>query len=1071
MSSPPREHVERIRRERYYIGRGEQNPLAEDMHQAVNYLSQELYSKDVHFLMELVQNGFSPSNIESICRVGKSTKKGNRDRGYIGEKGIGFKSVFLISSLPHIFSNGYQIRFNEKPCPESGIGYIVPEWVESRPSLSDIRSIYGSSKVLPTTTIILPLKSDKVDAVKKQLSSMHPEMLLFLTKIRQLSVKEHNYNPNGSTVSEIAISSEKNFQVRKNVKAESYTLYLSAIENEKGEQECCYYMWRQRFPVKPDNRVDKRAEIDEWVITLAFPFGQRLSRGKQHLPGVYAFLPTEMVTNFPFVIQADFLLASSREAILFDSPWNKGILECVPSAFLNAFVALVKSGDDAPAMSAPSMFNFLPVDSSLIPLLESVRSGIKEKVLAEDIVPCESYTPQKIFCKPGLVRKLIPAFWDILCEAQVFKIDLKNLSTHGTYILSYNFDKIEYNGVLKFLGIESVDPGWYAKCIEGSNLVKEVPEKLYLEILSFVADNWHKFSSTNMCSIPLLKYVDRSDVLLFWSLSRASQSSDRLCIAPQEYLSWLISWNKEFPSSSLFFLPPDTHAALEDFSRKTTVIGWLESNAKVQAVSVGSYGSTVVSSLGSDRRSVIAFAHFLYHSSSQIMDTYQLNDLLNDMPVVDNYGNVVTTRNNILVPAKGSKWVGLMGTNPWRNEMYIELSSDYKSSGCFAGNHTSQDQLLAFLKTQLRASDVPFIKPPNASFPTVSSPLTVYNAILLLQWIRNLKSSGVELPARFFGCIQQGSWLKTSIGYKPPNESFLSNEEWGTLLQSGSSFVDIPMIDQQFYENKLQQYKQELKIIGVRFEFGEASEYIGSRLMSMSASNMLTRENVYSLLQLIRFMRGKHLSPSKLINSVKDGKWMKTVLGYSSPVGCIMYDSDWAVASCISSQPFLDVKFYDNAILSYKQELELLGVLAGFKDNYDLVIDNFKFSSAAITFEATILILKCIRYGKSCDDFLNKLRGLKWLKTNIGFCTPKETFLVDPEWECLTKVFSAIPIIDFGFYGSEIVSYKEELKKTGLITRFEEASKAITHIFKQMVSKCSISSSMLSAAPNTQPNS
>lgn len=51
----PREHVERIRRERYYIGRGEQNPLAEDMHQAVNYLSQELYSKDVHFLMELVQ--------------------------------------------------------------------------------------------------------------------------------------------------------------------------------------------------------------------------------------------------------------------------------------------------------------------------------------------------------------------------------------------------------------------------------------------------------------------------------------------------------------------------------------------------------------------------------------------------------------------------------------------------------------------------------------------------------------------------------------------------------------------------------------------------------------------------------------------------------------------------------------------------------------------------------------------------------------------------------------------------------------------------------------------------------
>ena len=116
--------------------------------------------------------------------------------------GIGFKSVFLISSEPHIFSNGYQIKFNEKPCAECNIGYIVPEWVESAPSLSDIEAIYGCSKILPTTTIILPLKSEKVDAVKKQLSSMHTEM----PNIRKLSVREDNPDPKSSTVSEISIS-------------------------------------------------------------------------------------------------------------------------------------------------------------------------------------------------------------------------------------------------------------------------------------------------------------------------------------------------------------------------------------------------------------------------------------------------------------------------------------------------------------------------------------------------------------------------------------------------------------------------------------------------------------------------------------------------------------------------------------------------------------------------------------------------------------------------------------------------------------------------------------------------
>jgi sacsin len=65
--SSPREHVEMIRRERYFIGRGEQNPLAEDMHQAVNYLSQELYSKDVHFLMELVQVSAIPFISSCSC--------------------------------------------------------------------------------------------------------------------------------------------------------------------------------------------------------------------------------------------------------------------------------------------------------------------------------------------------------------------------------------------------------------------------------------------------------------------------------------------------------------------------------------------------------------------------------------------------------------------------------------------------------------------------------------------------------------------------------------------------------------------------------------------------------------------------------------------------------------------------------------------------------------------------------------------------------------------------------------------------------------------------------------------
>ncbi|XP_073355375.1 uncharacterized protein [Aegilops tauschii subsp. strangulata] len=746
-----RAHMERLRRERYYIGRGEQNPLVEDMHQAVNYLSQELYSKDVHFLMELVQD-------------------------------------------------------------------------------------------------------EKVTTVKQQLSSLHPEMLLFLSKIRRLSVREDNGNAKGST-------SE--------------------------------------------------------------------------------------------------------------------------------------------------------------------------------------------------------AFWDILVKARESGVDLKNLSTHGTYILSSHFDKSAYNSVLTFLDVKSVSHEWYAKCIEGSNLVSNVDEQLYLELLSFVADSWQNLSSTKMMQIPLLKYVDRNKNVSVWSISRASQWSDRLCIASDgKWMSWLISWNQEFPSSNRLFVSPRTQTALQGFAQKEKVTYWLQSHAKVEVVSVYNFGNIVVKSFNYDRRPAIAFSHFLYHSSNKnYMESYQLADLCHIMPVIDNYGNAVTERQSILVPANGSKWVGLMGINPWRNEKYIKLSADYKSAGHFAGNYTPKDQILDFLKTKVQASDVPFIHPPNASFPTASSHLTVDNAILLLQWIRNLKSKGVQLPASFLASVKEGSWLKTSVGYKHPVESFMSSSEWGNLLQNGSSCVDIPMIGQQFYQNKMHAYKEELQVIGVRFEFGEASAYIGRRLMSMAASNMLTRQHVYELLRLIRFLQQKVLSPSKLVNSVKDGRWMKSTLGYRSPSCCIIYDSDWAAASCISTQPFLDVGFYGESILHYKQELKLLGVQVGFENSekiYKLVIDNFKFSSSSITSDATAPILKCIRYASPCDDFLRKLRDLKWLKTNVGFRAPGESFFLDQEWECLLKVFDVVPIVDSWFYGSNISPYKEEMKKTGLIKRFDQASKAVANIFKQMVLKSSL---------------
>ncbi|XP_055961134.1 uncharacterized protein LOC126673391 [Mercurialis annua] len=1106
----PKNHIENLRKTRFSIG-GNENPLACMLDKAVEYLSAELYAKDVHFLMELIQNaednvypegvdpslefvitsrditatgapatllifnnekGFTAKNIESICSVGNSTKKGNRKRGYIGEKGIGFKSVFLISAQPYIFSNGYQIRFNEKPCPDCKLGYIVPEWVEDIPSLSDIKQIYGSSSSVPTTTLILPLKPDKMNAVKQQLSSIHPEVLLFLSKIKRLSVREGNEDARLNTVNAIAITKETNFKTRKNIDAESYTLYLSTADNgDSLGGECSYYMWKQKFAVKQENKVEKRTEVEDWVVTLAFPNENRLQRGTRS-PGVYAFLPTEIVTNFPFIIQADFILASSRETILLDNPWNQGILDCVPHAFVNALISLVKNIENAPVSSLPRMFEFLPVNSSPYPKLNAVRESIKAKLAAEDIIPSESYTEQKFFYKPSEVGRLMPDFWNLLMKARKQGVSLLNLSSHGYYILNSSFDKLEYDQILNFLGVKAVNYEWYAKCIQGSNLVMGVSEETYLDLLIFLADNWQlKFQNSEMIKISLIKYVSASGSVCLGSISESANGKYIMSLAENvTYASWLIDWSREFRCvANYFFIPQTTQLAIRSCSKGQAVRDWLVDHVKVTDCNVYKYATILNNHVRAEPKLSIVYAYFLQNSIfCKHLSELDVTKLCRIMPLVDRYGHVKTNWTAVLVPANGSHWIKLIGSNPWRNDGYVELGEDYSRRGFYAGQTTTENQLIKFLKEYLGAADIPHIMPPNAGISTVSAPLTKQNAFLLLKWIRNMKYIGVGIPEKFLTCVKEGSWLKITMngspGYKPPSQSFLltsnsGNSSWGNIMQHGSVFVDIPLIDQCYYGDEIYNYKEELKTIGVMFEFGEACEFIGERLMSLAASSTLTRSHVISMLNFIRFLREKFLSPERFICSVKKGRWLMTSCGNRSPVGSVLYNQEWENAKLLSDIPFIDQEFYGNEILTFKAELELLGVIVGLQGNYKLIVDYLKSPSAFnfLTAEALYLVLNCMKlHSDSACKIVNACKGTQCLKTNLGYKSPSDCFLLDPEWGHLLEVFGGSNVIDQNFYGRNIITYKKELKQLGVKIEFEEAVEVFVLTFKKQASFSSI---------------
>lgn len=211
MKSNQQEHIERVRSEFQATQR-----VKDSLNNSIQALARDLYSKDIHFIFELIQNaednaykidkpslslrllkadptstndasgalifqnnevGFSTENVNAICAVGKTTK--SKVQGYIGEKGIGFKSVFRVTTTPHILSNGYRFCLPEYD-QETGLGFIVPKWIDILPKGTDLNQ----------TTIILPLdkKDFKYENIEAMLRDIEPETILFLSKLKKLTI-------------------------------------------------------------------------------------------------------------------------------------------------------------------------------------------------------------------------------------------------------------------------------------------------------------------------------------------------------------------------------------------------------------------------------------------------------------------------------------------------------------------------------------------------------------------------------------------------------------------------------------------------------------------------------------------------------------------------------------------------------------------------------------------------------------------------------------------------------------------------------------------------------------------
>ena len=395
----PRSHISHIRREIFWIDDQRNcllrpNPLSAKLKRTIEHLSEGLYSKDVHFIFELIQNaednhygagvdptlsfhltpddptdapgadgaliiennevGFQPEHIDAICDIGQSTK--TKQEGYIGEKGIGFKSVFQVTADPHLFSNGYRIRLPESE-PLTGLGYIVPAWVVSAPSCV---SQLG-------TTIILPLKPGCFAELSKSLRQLAPETILFLKQLKSLSIQIDG------TYSSMVIKDDSS--------APLVRLLCEVVGDEEAVPSAGDSFWVKTltFERPIDIIATKRETIPDRDVTVALP----LSESADMRGDVYAYLPVLTESGLPFLVNADFLLTSSREGIKEDERWNQWLRDCIAPTFAAAFRELLVERD-----YRYQGYGFLPLlaDHDRPDFFDSVVAQIHAALAGTDVV-------------------------------------------------------------------------------------------------------------------------------------------------------------------------------------------------------------------------------------------------------------------------------------------------------------------------------------------------------------------------------------------------------------------------------------------------------------------------------------------------------------------------------------------------------------------------------------------------------------------------------------------------------------------------------------------------------------
>jgi hypothetical protein len=471
------------------------------------FLSAQFYSDRAHFIFELLQNAedalkrrdkqqskrgngkvtfelfpdrlefshfgqpFDANDVRGVCDVLHGTKKD--DLTQIGKFGIGFKSVYTITSSPKIYSGDEHFEIERYIRP-----HAIPPLISATPG--ETRFIFPFNHKTLRDEEIYTL-------IDKKLSSLGPRVLLFLKHIHQIE-----WFSNGVRIKSYKKTSGSAGQFP----AEWLSLNTEDGENSDNEK------WLKL--TRSIDALGNRADVE-----IAYQFVTDLKTTAEIIPiedaKLIVFFPTEKETHLNFLIQGPYRTTPARDNISLEDEWNQTLLNETAQLVAESLPILRDMGlmNVGLLQALPIRVKDFPERSISRAIFTSVRKALRE----QELLP----TSQKGKYVKGSDAKLargseLQALVDIQQLQKLFATPQAMWLTDG--ITTDRTPELR-NYLMREIDVNEIDPSRFARALS-------------LEFISYQSDDW---------LIRFYKYLDGQE-----SLWKHQYRTDRPILREKQFI-------------------------------------------------------------------------------------------------------------------------------------------------------------------------------------------------------------------------------------------------------------------------------------------------------------------------------------------------------------------------------------------------------------------------------------------------------------------------------------------------------------------------------------------------------